>query len=80
MSARQAHVSSLAGQFAHSGAAHGNAPSAPFWMHLALIGLRYVRKNIERAEERAPRSTGTAHDHVVKAIAELEDVFPSQHA
>lgn len=61
-----------AGDFAHAGAAKGNVCSAPFWIHMALIGARYVARQIERAEERDPRCTGLAHDCCMKLVAELE--------
>ena len=77
--AKDSFTSHIAGAFAHRGCAPSNAPSAPFWMQLALNNLRDAARDIERAEEREPRSTGLAHDHVCRAIAELEAVFPRAH-
>ena len=65
----------VAGEWAHRGKGPSNAPSAPFWMQLALIGLRYIKKHIERAEEREPDCTGRANFHVERAIRELEARF-----
>ncbi len=63
--------SHIAGRFAHPGSALRNRPWGPYWIDVALILMRYVRDNIERA-----KADGAATERCALAasrlIAELE--------